>query len=75
MDERVTVAEACVLGLDLAMPTVLDDMDNSTDAAYAALPGRLYIIDEEGRVVNRADPGPFGFDVSAWEQTIAGIVS
>jgi hypothetical protein len=75
IEERASVAEACVLHLDLAMPTVLDDMDNSTDTAYAALPERLYVIDREGRVIHRSEPGPFGFDVSAWEQSVAQTAS
>lgn len=75
MDQRATVAQACVLHLGLAMPTLLDDMNNSTDVAYSALPERLYVIDSGGRIVYRSDPGPYGFDVSAWEQSIAVSVS
>ena len=75
MDARASVAGACVLHLNLAMPTLLDDMDNSTDSAYAALPERLYVIDSDGRVIRRAKPGPFGFDVSAWEQAISKLLN
>lgn len=74
MEERAQVAEACILRLELAMPTLLDDMDNSTDRSYAARPERLYVIDRQGTVAFQSGPGPFGFDVASWEQAIEAIV-
>ena len=59
--ERVEIAEACSLGLDLNIPTLLDEMTNEVDEAYAALPDRLYLIDEEGRIAYRSERGPRGF--------------
>ena len=38
MEERAHVAEACMLRLELAMPTLLDDMENSTDEALLPCP-------------------------------------
>jgi len=73
--ERADVAEACVLGLDLRMPMALDAMTNEVDRAYAALPERLYVIDADGRIVLRSDPGPWGFDLDAWEQAIQAVRS
>lgn len=70
MAERADVAEACVLNLDLAMPTLLDDMDNSTDTAYAAVPERLYVVSREGEVTFQCGPGPFGFDIDGWLEAI-----
>ncbi len=70
IDERAEVAEACVLGLNLAMPTLLEDIDDAVDQAYAALPERLYVIDPDGGVTHQAGPGPFGFDTDAWEKAI-----
>ncbi len=74
MEERAQVAEACILRLELVMPTLLDDMDNSTDRSYAAHPERLYVIDRQGTVAFQSGPGPFGFDVASWEQAIETIV-
>ncbi len=74
-DERAAVAEACVFGLNFAMPTLLDDVDDVVDLAYAALPERLYVIDREGVVTHQAAPGPFGFDVDAWEKAIQEVMS
>ena len=69
------MAESCVLGLNLAMPTLLDDVDDLVDQAYAALPERLYVIDRGGGVTYQAAPGPFGFDVDAWEKAIQEVIS
>ncbi len=74
MAERARVAEACVLRLELAIPTLLDDMDDSTDRSYAAHPERLYVIDRSGTIAFQGGQGPFGFDVAAWEQAIETIV-
>jgi hypothetical protein len=59
--ERETAAQTCSLRLDLSIPTLLDEMSNEVDYAYAALPERLYLIDPEGRVAFRGDAGPMGF--------------
>ena len=69
-DERAEIAEACVLNLNLKLPMALDDMSNVVDTAYAALPDRLYLVDREGHIHYRSGPGPWGFDVDAWEEAI-----
>ena len=51
----------CSLKLELPIPTLVDDMENSTDRKYYALPDRLYLIGSDGRVAYRGGPGPFGF--------------
>ena len=61
LDERVAVAEACSLRLDLSIPTLVDGMENSTDLLYYALPDRLYLVGVDGRIAYRGAPGPFGF--------------
>ncbi len=69
-EERVEVASACLLDLQLEMPLVLDGMSNEVDTAYAALPERLYLVDAEGRIAYRGEPGPFGFHPDEWEKEI-----
>ena len=69
-DERAEIAADCVLDLDLAMPTLLDDMTNQVDTAYSALPERLYVIDREGLISWRSGMGPFGFDVDGFERAV-----
>ena len=74
-EERAEVAEACVLSLDLAVPTLLDDMTNQVDTAYAALPERLYVINREGVITYRSEMGPWGFDVDAFVAAIEKVIS
>ncbi len=69
-EERAEVASACALRLDLSIPTLIDDMQNSTDLKYYALPDRLYLVGRDGRVVYRGAPGPFGFVAGELEEAI-----
>lgn len=75
-EEREEVAEACVLHLNLSIPALIDDMTNTVDRLYAALPDRLYLVDAAGRVAYRSAPGPWGFKPdeleAALESTPAG---
>jgi hypothetical protein len=68
--ERTEVASACALRLDLTIPMLIDDLDNSTDEKYYALPDRLYLVGRDGRIVYRGIPGPFGFIVTELEEAI-----
>ena len=64
------MAEACALGLDLEIPTLIDDMVDSTDIAYSALPDRLFLIGADGRVAYRSERGPMGFRPDEFEAAI-----
>lgn len=69
-DERVSIAQSCSLRLDLSIPTLIDDMENSTDQMYYALPDRLYLVGRNGRVAYRGAPGPWGFVAAELEKAI-----
>jgi len=69
-DERQEIASACVLHLNLSIPTLLDDMTNDVDLKYAALPDRLYLIGGDGLVAYRSGPGPWGFKPDELEAAI-----
>jgi len=69
-DERAEVADACVLRLDLSLPTLLDDLASTIDQAYRAWPDRLYLVGVDGRVAYQGGPGPFNFDVEELEDEI-----
>jgi hypothetical protein len=73
-EEREAVAEACVVGMNLSIPTLVDEMTNEVDRAYAALPDRLYLIDAEGRVAYRSGAGPWGFKPEELEAAIRKAV-
>ncbi len=48
--------------LDLSeIPSVVDDIDDSANFAYAGWPDRLYLIGRHGKVVFHGGRGPFGF--------------
>jgi len=68
--ERVEVADACQIDMKLEMPMLLDELSNEVDAAWAALPERLYLVDARGRIAYRGGPGPFQFDPGEWERAI-----
>lgn len=70
LEEREELARVCVLRLNLKMPMLLDSMSNEVDRLYAALPDRLYVLDENGVVVFRTLVGSPGFDVDAWYAAI-----
>ena len=70
LDERSGIAQACSLSLKLSIPTLIDEMENSTDLKYYALPDRLYLIGRDGRVAYRGGPGPFGFVAAELERAI-----
>lgn len=72
LDERFAAARTCMDALDLEpIPALVDGMDDAVERAYEAWPDRLYVIDAEGRVAFRGGPGPFGFDVDAWEAALS----
>ncbi len=70
LEERVEVAHACALRLELSIPTLIDDMDDSTDRKYYALPDRLYLVGRDGHIAFRGAPGPFGFIAAELEKGI-----
>lgn len=70
LEERTAVASTCALRLDLTIPMLIDDVENSTDRQYYTLPDRLYFIGRDGRIVYRGLPGPFGFVAAELEQAI-----
>jgi len=70
LDERVSVAQSCALRLDISIPTLIDDMENSTDQKYYALPDRLYLVGRNGRIAYRGAPGPWGFVAAELEKAI-----
>ena len=61
--ERQEAASACMIGLRLTIPALIDDMDNRADLAYNGWPERLYALSRRGEVVYQGGKGPYGFDI------------
>ncbi len=61
IEERRQVAARCEAEVKYGIPTLVDDIDDSVNRAYAAIPTRLYLLGEDGRVAYAGGLGPFGF--------------
>jgi type I thyroxine 5'-deiodinase len=64
------VAESCVRRLGIRFPALIDGIDNSVERLYTGWPDRLMLIDREGRLVYKSEPGPFGFEPSQLEAAL-----
>jgi hypothetical protein len=73
-EERVNLANICVARLGIEMPALVDHFDDSTDAIYSGWPDRFYVIDRDGRIAYKSNPGPFGFKPAEVERILAGLV-
>jgi cytochrome oxidase Cu insertion factor (SCO1/SenC/PrrC family) len=58
MDERRSVARAFRSQLDLAIPIVVDTIDDQVAAMYDPFPNRMVILDADGTVVLAEPSGP-----------------
>jgi hypothetical protein len=61
IEERRSVAGDCERSLRYGIKTLVDEMDDVVNKAYAAWPTRLYLVGLDGRIVYAGGLGPFGF--------------
>ncbi len=61
MGERRQVARSCEVSLRHGITTLVDDIDDPVNRAYAAMPTRLYLVGVNGFVAYAGGLGPFGF--------------
>ena len=73
-DEKTKVAGICAYKLGIEFPTLIDDFSSATEHAYTAWPDRLYVIDTEGRIAHKSEPGPFGFEPGEVESTLKRLL-
>ena len=69
------MANTCVLILDLSIPAIIDDMDDTVRAAYRGMPDRLYIVDKEGKIAYRGGKGPYGFKPLEMEEALKRLLA
>jgi hypothetical protein len=74
LDERRHQAYETVERLGLSLPLLLDEMDNSASAAFAAWPERLVLVDAGRRIVYPGSPGPFGFSPEEAEEQLVALL-
>ena len=70
IEERRQVADRCETSLGYGYPTYVDDVSDEVSEAFAALPTRLYFLDEDGRVLYHGGLGPWGFKPRDLERAI-----
>ena len=71
--ERTETASACVRNLGIRIPALLDGIDNRTEQAYTGWPDRLYLIGQDGRIIFKTRPGPYGFSAKSLEEALKGL--
>ncbi|MBM3786172.1 MAG: deiodinase [Acidobacteria bacterium] len=59
-DQKDDHAASCVRNLGIEFTTLVDGMDNAAERAYTAWPDRYYIVDIDGKIVEKGSPGPAG---------------
>jgi len=70
LGERTKVAGQFCTKLKPTMPVVVDDVDDKVGNLYSGMPGRLYVIDANGKVAYKSGRGPFGFRAGEMEQAL-----
>ena len=71
--ERNAIANSCVRKLGIQFPALVDGLDNTVERQYTGWPDRMYLIDRDGRVVYKSDPGPFGFHPAELEAALKSL--
>ena len=74
-EERHEVAGLCIRKLDIRFPALIDNLKNTTEAAYAGWPDRLYLVDRDGRIAHKGQPGPAGFRPAELEAAIRTVLN
>ncbi len=58
----------------MSIPCLVDDLQNTAQKAYAGWPDRLYVIDKDGTVAYRGEPGPRGFKPDDAEAALKSLL-
>ena len=72
---RCSVATAFLKDRKVTIPCLLDDMNATAQNAYSAWPERIYVIDIDGKIARKGNPGPWGFSVSDAEKNLEKILA
>ena len=64
LQERQRVAREFAEEVELSAPILVDTIDDQVEKAYAGWPDRIYILDQDGKIVHKGEPGPRGFKPS-----------
>jgi len=61
-EARMDLAKVFVDRMNVKTPTLVDGIQNTALACYAAWPERIYVVDTVGRILLKGGMGPFKFD-------------
>jgi Iodothyronine deiodinase len=64
LEERRKVAKEFAAQFKVTLPICVDTLDDQVEKTYAGWPDRFYVIDAEGKIAYKGDPGPAGFRVA-----------
>jgi len=67
--QRVAIANDFTERFKFPIPILVDSIENHANAVYAGWPERIYVLDEQRKIVYKGEPGPFGYhpeEVEAW---------
>ena len=73
MEERLETAHVFYSDLGISFPTIVDNMDDEVEEAYAAWPGRLYIVDKKGKIAYKGRNDPKGFNLQEMAEKLKRI--
>lgn len=69
-EERTRAAVHCCDALKMALPLLVDGIDDVVGREYSGFPDRLYLIDRDGRVAYKGGRGPYGYKPRELEQSL-----
>jgi hypothetical protein len=53
---------------------LVDTIDDAAGARYSGMPGRLYVIDRDGKVAYKSGRGPYLFKPAEMEQSLVMLL-
>lgn len=71
---RGEVASTCCSKLELTLPTVVDDLEDTVNQRYRAWPERIYVIGKDGKIAYKGALGPFGFKPEEAERALEKLL-
>ena len=70
---RQEVAGACIRNLHIAIPALIDSLDNTVEQNYTAWPDRLFVIGADGVIRWKSEAGPFGFSANGLSTALQSL--
>lgn len=74
IEDREKAATTCVAALDLKIPVLLDDMNDSVAKAFHGHPDRLFILSPKGTIAYRGEKGPRGFNITEMQAALEKLL-